>query len=216
MGFAMKMIVFAAAACSLLLTGLPSAAQDAPSAIEKLRVSRALYDLGLAEEDPLLLLAAARLRKSAPLDPVQRTPEGGTQVSGDPKPLSWQDILDEAAPLIEGDPALEGLAEDIALEGERGVSDGAVYSIANIQGRGENTYPDLTFSGGDFAEVYVEGPSGSDLNILIHDSQGRLVCSDTDPSAIAHCGWYPTTQGRFKVTVENRGDSGAEYSLITN
>lgn len=205
-----------AAAIGLLLTGLPTVAQETTSPIEKLRVSRALYDIGLAEEDPLLLLAAARLRKSVPLDPADRTPEGAAAATVDAIPLTWQAILEEAGPLIEGDRALEGLAEDITLEGERGVANGAVYSIATVRGGGENTYPELTFTADDFAEVYVEGPSGTDLNIMIYDSKGRLVCSDTDPSAIAHCGWYPDAQETFKVTVENRSDKGAEYSLITN
>ena len=37
--------------------------------------------------------------------------------------------------------------------------------------------------------VYIEVRDSSDLNLKIFDDQDRLVCSNTDISAISYCGW---------------------------
>ena len=72
------------------------------------------------------------------------------------------------------------------------------------------------FKGGEYAEVYVEGRGTSDLNLYVYDAQNRLVCSDTDISDIAYCGWRPAKTAAFSVKVENKGKSGAPYSMMTN
>lgn len=185
-----------------------------PAPLETMRTARALFDIGVARQDPLLILAAARLRKSVEPRAVARSPEDRTPLDG--SPIGWQEMLAAAAPLIEGDPSLTGVAEDIAAERDKGVTIGPVYSIARIAPKGRDVYPALPFSGGQYAEVYVEGPSGVDLNVTIRDSQDRLVCSDTDISAIAYCGWRPVTDGKFTISVDNQSPQGGQYSLISN
>ncbi|MCA0873770.1 hypothetical protein LCL97_23305 [Seohaeicola saemankumensis] len=188
------------------------AADVAP--LKQVQTARALFDIGLATGDPLYLLTAARLRKSVDLSPIERAPEGGVAEPG--TVLVWQDMLAAARLQISGDPVLSGLADDIAAERSKGVSSGPVYSIVTIRPGGTDTYPQLPFSGGDYAEIYVEGASGTDLNVMVRDDKGRLVCSDTDISAIAYCGWRPATDGRFTIVVENQGRRGGQYSLMTN
>ena len=181
--------------------------------IQKIMTARAMYDIGVSSEDALLIMAAAKLRKQVPLDEVDRAPEGGGREDG--TPLEWAAMLQSAAPLVTGDPTLEGLLEDIEAERSKGVKDGPVYSIANIRNGGKDTYDNVQFVGGNYAEIYVEGPKGSDLNLIIRDSKGRLVCSDTDISAIAYCGWKPTQSGVFQVTVISE-QGGGKYSLVSN
>ena len=201
------------AAAGLGLALVPAAlAETAP--LQQMRTARSLYEIGIAQQNPLLILAAARLRKSVTPRPSARNTEGSKAITG--QPLGWQEMLAAAAPLIEGDPALLALAEDTKAERDKGVTIGPVYSIAEIEAKGTDTYPSLPFTGGQYAEIYVEGPAGVDLNVLIRDAQGRLVCSDTDISAIAYCGWRPAASGEFKITVENRSAQGGQYSLISN
>jgi len=197
---------------SLAAPGGTAAAEAAP--LKRLSTAHEMFRIGLADQDPLLILAAARLRKGIAATPVERAPEGGAAVAG--TPLDWPDMLAAAGPMIAGNPLLEGLAEDIAAERAKGVTSGPVYSIVEIGAGGSDRYPGLPFSGGHYAEVYVEGPSGTDMNILVHDAQGRLVCSDTDISAIAYCGWKPATGGSFTITVENSGPRAGRYSMMTN
>ena len=177
------------------------------------KTSRALFDIGISNQDPLMILAAAKLRKQIPLSAIERAPDGGTATDG--SPLEWQDMLASAQLLITGNPILEGMADDIIAERSKGVTDGPVYSIADIRNGGRDTYDNLPFDGGKYAEIYVEGPAGSDLNLEIRDSQARIVCTDTDISAIAYCGWKPAESGVFHVTVVSE-NGGGRYSLMSN
>lgn len=206
-------IVPAGLALVFALSAAPAKAEES-APLKRLATAHDMYRIGLERQDPLLILAAAKLRKSVAASPADRAPEDGETVAG--APLGWRDMLASAALMVEGDPLLEGLAEDIAAARSKGVASGPVYSIVEIGAGGRDEYPGLPFSGGNYAEVYVEGPSGTDMNVLVHDSKGRLVCSDTDISAIAYCGWKPATGGSFSITVENSGPRGGRYSMMTN
>lgn len=183
--------------------------------LKRVQTSHALFQLGLAEGEPLYILAAARLRKSVPLVAQMRAPEGGNAEAGPPL-VSAEDMLAAAEPMIAGDPALEELAEDIRVARSKGVRDGPVYSIVSIKGGGRDRYAAIPFTGGQYAEIYVEGASGTDLNLLVYDSKNRLVCSDTDISAVAYCGWHPKTDGTYAVTVVNEAGRGGRYSMMSN
>jgi len=198
---------------SLMLAAAPVLADDS-APLARVKTARALFDIGVATQDALYFLAAAQLRKSVEMTPSDRAPEGGTALSG--TLLGWQDMLAAATPLIAGNPMMTGLAEYIAAARSKGVASGPVYSVVEIGAGERDKYPRLRFSGGQYAEIYVEGASGTDLNLLVHDAKGRLVCSDTDISAIAYCGWKPTENGDFVSTVENDGNRGGSYSMMTN
>lgn len=198
--------------CCLALGFSAAQADDAP--LKRIQTARALFDFGIEQQDPLLILAAAQLHKTVGVDPTTRAPQDGMTVDG--APFGWSDMLDAAAPLMAGDPTLQGLAKDIRAARSKGVTIGPVYSIVEIRAKGQDVYADVPFDGGQYAEIYVEGAAGIDLNLLVHDSKNRLVCSDTDISAIAYCGWRPASDAKFSITVVNDGSSGGRYSMMTN
>lgn len=234
----MKSVLLSAACAAALSLAAPARAQTSPLRLAEL--SFQLYAQGIAAKDPVLVLAAARLRQGLDLSageariagaarlpgkPVSVGLSGGARIApekagddeaGPATPLSAADMLDAAADLAAGDEALLGLIEDARAEGGRGVATGQVYSISEIRDGGTDTYDPLPFRGGEYAEVYVESRDGSDLNLFVYDDQGRLVCSDTDISAIAYCGWRPAANGAFTIEVKNRGQGGAGYALMTN
>lgn len=186
---------------------------DADRALQKVQASRVMYDEGVANRDPLLVLAAARLRRTVGLIQSDRTAEGGGS-AGDY--LAWQDMLDQADAFAAGDELMLGLIEDERATRSKGVTNGPVYNIASLGGKGSDTYRNVPFDGKKYAEVYVEAKGNQDINVYIYDAQNRLVCSDTDVSAIAYCGWRPRESGAFSVKVTNESGAGAEYSLMTN
>ncbi|MEI2686575.1 MAG: hypothetical protein V9G14_10225 [Cypionkella sp.] len=192
---------------------LPSTAQDL-SPVKIAELSARLYDAGLAMKDPILIISAAKLRKG--LNPVatDRSAEGATSETD--APLDWEDMLASAEDLAEGNEVVMGLAEDVRAESTKGVSSGPVYNIGQLRNGGLDAYPAVEFLGGEYAEVYVEAKSATDMNLSIYDSQGRLVCSDTDKSHIAYCGWRPAQSGSYVMKVENLGPNGAKYALMTN
>ncbi len=193
----------------------PAAAQAEPmSPVKTAELSARLYEAGVEMGDPLLILSAAKLRKSLGLKRGDLLAEGAAPQ--DDAPLDWEEMLTSAEDLAEGDDTLAGLIEDVRAESSKGVSSGPVYNIGALSNGGTDTYPVVEFVGGEYAEVYVEAKSATDLNIQVLDSKGRLVCSDTDASHIAYCGWRPDSTGNFVMKVENNGPASAKYALMTN
>lgn len=200
-------------AALLISLALPAVA-DPLSPVKTAELSARLYATGLELGDPLLILSAAKLRKSLNPKATARLPEGG--VADTEAPLSWEEMLASATELADGDEGLLMLIEDVQAESSKGVSSGPVYNIGSLKNGGNDAYPAVEFIGGEYAEVYVEAKSATDLNLTIFDAQGRLVCSDTDASHIAYCGWRPADTGSFTMKVENQGPQGAKYALMTN
>jgi hypothetical protein len=200
------------AACVVSLA-LPAWA-EAPSQVKVAELSARLYAAGMAAGDPLLVLSAARLRKG--LAPVATGRAAVDGLAGEGAPLSWEEMLASASELAAGDETVLGLIDDARVETTKGVASGPVYNIGSLGNGNGDTYPPIEFRGGEYAEVYVEARAATNLNLAIYDDKGRLVCSDTDISHIAYCGWTPATPGSFTLKVENKGPVGAEYALMTN
>lgn len=207
------MLKATALAFPLALASLPLMA-EAPALLKQAEASRVTYDLGVEQRDPLLVIAAAKMRRGLSLEPTDRVAEGGE--AGDEGLLDFGTMMSTARDFAAGDGMLIGLIEDVEAEASKGVTIGPVYNIARISGGRTDTYKAVPFDGGAYAEIYVEAKSNADLNLRIYDAQNRLVCSDTDASAIAYCGWKPRKSGNFTIAVENASGSSVQYSLITN
>ncbi|WP_333816765.1 hypothetical protein [Tabrizicola sp.] len=187
---------------------------ETPSPVKVAELSARLYVAGMAAGDPLLILSAAKLRKE--LAPVAADRAAVDGIIGESAPLGWEEMLASAAELAAGDEALMGLIEDAKVEATKGVASGPVYNIGSLGNGKGDTYPPIEFRGGEYAEVYVEARAATNLNLGVYDDKGRLVCSDTDISHIAYCGWTPAAGGTFTLKVENKGPVAADYALMTN
>jgi hypothetical protein len=187
---------------------------EGPSPVKVAELSARAYAVGMAAGDPLLVLSAAKMRKELALVPVERSAVGG--MVGEGAPLSWQEMLASAEALAAGDEVLLGLIEDAKVEMDKGVASGPVYNIGSLGNGKGDTYPPIEFRGGEYAEVYVEAKAATNLNLAVYDDKGRLVCSDTDISHIAYCGWTPASAGTFTLKVDNKGPTAADYALMTN
>lgn len=203
-----------------VLAALWPACAGADNPVRNAELSARLYEAAVDLKDPMLAIAAARLRKSVLARRVDIAPQKDGPAPADPaydRLMSWQDMLDTALSLAPGDPTVAKLAEDVKFAGTKGVTAGQVYSITTIRSGGTDTYPPMTYTGGEYADVYVEGArTSADLNVFVRDAKGRLVCSDTDISAIAYCGWRPDASEGFTVVVTNKSGQPTSYSLITN
>lgn len=188
---------------ALILTAAPALAEGTASPLQRAQISAQVFARGLAASDPLLMLTAARIRKTVGLDLAPRDP------------MSWQQMLGAASPLIEGDETLEQIAADLAAETAKGVAAGPVTRLAELA-PGETALPAMGFKGGVLAEVYVEAAPGVDVNLTVRDAEGNLVCRDSDASYVAYCSWTPAGDGDFLLVVENRSQTPTDYALMTN
>ncbi|RUS60726.1 hypothetical protein EGN72_07420 [Pseudorhodobacter sp. E13] len=204
--------IFSALALTALLAAPALANPTSP--IKTAELSARLFAAGEAAADPILILSAAKLRKSINPTQTDRSAEGGEAAEG--APLGWEEMLARAEALAQGDAAVLGLIEDARAETTKGVVTGPVYNIGSLGSGRSDTYPKIEFKGGEYAEVYVEAKSSVDLNLTVQDAQGRLVCSDSDVSHIAYCGWRPAENGSYVLLVENKGKAATSYALMTN
>lgn len=205
----------AIALVAALSASLPALAQETP--LSRLALSKKLFDEGAAARDPLLMAAAAKLRKSVRAEPGTIAGDGAAEPGGEEAaPLGWEAMLSAAEAAAGDDTGLLGLIADIRAERGKGVATGPIYSILKIAPRRSSRFGPLPFAGDDYAEVYLEGDGASDLNLYVVDSAGRLVCSDTDISDIAYCGWYPDRDDDFSFRVENAGGAASTFSVMTN
>ena len=185
--------------------------------LQKIEASRVLYEDGVQNKDALLVIAAAKLRRSVGLLPTDRSPEEADAEPGDATDhIGWMAMLDTAKSYSVGDDLMLGLIEDIESETTKGVVNGPVFNVGRVDAKRSHTYRSVPFDGSKYAEIYIEAKGSNDLNLYIYDAQDRLVCSDTDNSAIAYCGWTPRATANFSIKVSNESSARAQYSLITN
>lgn len=207
----MRLFVLTIAAWAFALP-LSVRAEEVPP-LKQAEASRVIYEAGLAARDPILLLAAARMRRGLGLVQGDRQADGGTPGEN---ALDWQAMMDAARDAAGGDEVILGLIEDAEAEASKGVLNGPVYNISVLAAGGKDVYGDVPFQAGKYAEIYVEATGSEDLNLHVYDAQNRLVCSDTDPSAIAYCGWRPRSDAAFTIQVTNASDGRSKYRMITN
>ncbi len=188
-------------AALLAIAALPAGA-EASGPLQTAHLTSRLYQAGVASGDAILVLTAATLRREASL------PIGVG--------MDWTEMMAAAEKLASGDPDLEALVADTLAEQGKGVASGPEYQIARLNAGAVETRPPVAFRGGEYAEVYVEGPPGVDLNLTIMDATGQIICTDQDSSHVAYCGWTPAMDGEFHLKIENAGQVAADYALMTN
>lgn len=211
----MRRTLTAAALAAALALSLATPAAADLSVLRRAELSARLYEAGIAGADPLLIIAAARLRKSFAPQPGGPRPVTPGPGAADP-PMGWDEMLTAALDLAPADEVIAMLVEDLRAESARGVITGPIYGLSTLAPGRADVFEGLDFRGGEYAEIYVEAKGRSDMKLFVEDAQGRLVCSDTDASHIAYCGWRPAATARFTVRVENRGPLATGYALMTN
>ncbi len=197
-----------------------SAKADEPATAKLYAMARDLVDYGRANNDPLSLIVAAGIRQQIALTEVDRKPsstEGSGAAAEDPTPeLTVEAILDEAKSMSGDDEAIVALADDVTASATKGRSAGPGYNVVTLPGNTTDNYDRVDFNGGEYAEVYAEGSGATNLDLYVYDENGNLICSDTDYSDIAYCGWTPKWTGPFSIKVINQGSASNRYALITN
>lgn len=201
----------------LLLAPLCTAAEPAaprPGAVAQFMAAQDLFALGRAAKDPLAVLAAARLAATVDPDDVDRIPTP----AGDAVPASHPDgttMFTVAKALADTDEPLADLVARSLAESVRLPHRSLIRSTRGIAGQSAQAY-DIAFFGDTVAEVGLLGDGKSDLDLAVTDAKGTLLCLDQSPSDRALCRFVPGENGLMRITITNRGNAAASYSLLTN
>ncbi|WP_290702511.1 hypothetical protein [Amphritea sp.] len=216
--FSISALMLASSAVSAGMNVDTEAKVDA-GAVSQLNTAANLAVLGLAQEDALLLISAAKLRKGVAVTQVQtaKTSEGGQDSKKESgQSLSASELLERATELAGDNAGLLALIEDVRDIKARGRIGGAISGHDDrVRADSVDTYR-MKFKGNRRAEVFVEGDGDTDLDLYIYDEDGNSICSDTDGTDTMLCRWTPSWTGEFRVRIKNLGDVYNDYTLYTN
>ena len=208
----------------LILLATPALAEDkpnldhtalaSPGAVALYLSARGLYDLGLAANDPLMILTAAHMMRGVAMMPAQRSPDGRTAAVPArilaPVPDQWFDkarSLDAAGSFTD---LIEILSRETVPPPKSLLATPSLLSPAAV-----NTWT-LQFYGGAYAEVAIVGNHTGTLDLSVRDAAGHAVCLDNGAGYTAFCSFVPQDNGDFTVTVTNSGPTADGYLLLTN
>lgn len=192
-------------------------------AVAQLSMAHKLYLHGVANDDALSVLVAARIVQSVDAKDVEREvetrPTEGADMTesgeGVDAPADAAAMLDKAMELAGGDPALTGLIEDAKAEGSRGRVGGASRTLSRLRA-GHTDIFRVPFHGGRLAEVAILGDGDADLDLLVTDENGNTICLDRSYSDRIYCSFTPAWTGNFVVVVKNMGSIRNSYYILTN
>jgi hypothetical protein len=197
-------------------SGPKAPATDEP--IARLQMSSDLLAFGRETKDPLVLIAAARIMKAlsgteVDLKPEGRAASGSGQKSG--LPVSPDSILGEARDFAKGDKIINVLIDQTAATGTPATIEDPKTHQDTVQPGATDAYA-IVFNGGQLAEAGVAGDGTSDLDLLVYDENGHLVCRSTASTDREYCRWWPKWTGPFRIEIQNLGAAANLYRLATN
>lgn len=195
-------------------------ASAAVAAVETRALAGQLVAYGDRAKDPLALIVAAKILKSSAPQPAdlkkdgEAVPQDAKKEGGNKHEAGA--ILARAKALAAGRQDLLALAADVEAMTAKGAVQGAGRIHWDSVAAHRTDVYDITFRGGEFAAVYIEGDGDTDLDLYVYDQNGNPICSDTDYTDRLYCAWNPRWTGPFRIKVQNRGDVWNEYGLVTN
>lgn len=230
----MKLKTFSIVLATTAIVGLaaPVAAQDKTGmnvdpagtgtrgGVAQMAMAQDLYAMGMARQDALTVLTAAKLAAGVDLADVEReleTKAGTVTEEADvaDAPVDAATMLASARALAGEDEVLAGLVEDAEAEGSRGRIGGASQTLSRLPAGAVDTWK-VPFYGNSYAELAVLGDGDANLDVLVTDENGNTICYDVSWSDKVYCDFVPAWNGYFVVTVENSGVKRNSYYLMTN
>lgn len=205
---------------ALTLAGCATAglAQDAAPILppEAVGVTQAVTAAELAawgrrNDDPGALIMAARVLAEVPM----RAGEG----SGDAF-LTPGRLLDEAEAMSEGHPAWLDAIAQVRESGVRGVrsspfGQGPIFTVKDIQAR--ETYGfEVEARPGEVLRVAAIGDGDTDIDLVIRDARGGLVCQDGFGDHYPVCTVSPRAGGTMRIDIVNRGAVWTKVQILSN
>ncbi len=97
-----------------------------------------------------------------------------------------------------------------------GASGGPRSASYNLDAGGAVDYK-IAFNANETAIVGARSdPRGTDIDIYVYDSNGRLVDSDTETDDTPVCIWHPSSNQVYTIRVKNASNSSTSFTMKTN
>jgi len=191
---------------------------SAATAVSQLALAAELVAYGDKNKDAMALILAAKIQKKNPTHEEKRKKSskgGGKDDKKAGKADSTDAVLARARKLAGKDKGLLALVADVADMSSRGLSGGAGSTRDRVLARSTDIF-ELTFKGGERAEILIKGDHDTDLDLYVYDENGNDICKDTDSTDTMYCRWSPRWTGKFRIEIRNLGSISNIYTLETN
>lgn len=188
-----------------------------PGGVARIVLAHQLFALGIANNDPISTLNAARLAASVTLMDMPRAAEtvGDAPPLVIPSPTTTEEMFDAAAALASEDEALLDLIDASRTEAAFAPRSTAISTPAALAS-GETARWSLPFYGASLAEIAVLGSGAGNIDLSVLDENGTPVCQEAGPADVSYCSFYPLRNATFVVVVTNLGVASNTYLLLTN
>ena len=204
-------------------TNADAADAGTPGEVAQLAMAQDLYAYGVEAEDALAVLSAARITDAISTEEADReaarTEVEGVDVTdegrGAEAPVDAATMYATAAQLAGDDEPLQALIAEAQEDRARGRIGGPSRTLSHLPG-GQMDGFRIPFYGGILAEIAVIGDGDTNLDAVIEDENGNVICIDQSWSDKLYCSFTPIWDGPFHVSVANMGGYRNSYYLITN
>lgn len=190
-------------------------------AVEIALLADQLASYGDQKKDAMALIVAAKLMAEAGVQPAkhERTAGTGKGDKGGAAPQardnSMNGLIARAKQYAGERKDLIALADDVAKAGARGAVGGPRAATYVVEARATDIFR-VFFRGGEPAAVGISGDGDTDLDLLVYDENGNLICRADGPSDDEICRWTPLWTGVFRIEVRNLGRVWNRYRIMTN
>jgi len=210
LGLMTMLMVVACAGLGRAQDPVPVVPSPEAAGVSQLVTAAGLADWGRSHEDPGALIMAARIVGEVPL-----------RNQGDQPPvLTFDGLLDEAEAMAAGHPAYLAAIEQVRGQGVRGVvsspfGNGPIATVKDVRAR-ETFGFEVDARGGEILRIAAIGDGDTNIDLVIRDADGRLLCQDGFGDHYPVCTLLPRVAGQVRVSVVNRGEIWTKVQILSN
>lgn len=196
---------------------------EAAEGIDLYVTAARVADYGRRFRDAAAMILAARLLSQVAVEPVdlQGTADGGIPSDrGAPHELEPLALLEQARDFAEGDAdTLADIAEAEAAA-RRGVvrsafGRGPIYAVRDVGAMATYRFH-LSARAGEMLRVSAIGDGDTDIDLVIRDEAGAVVCEDRAYDHYPVCTLAPDGDRRFRVDIINHGRVWTRVRILSN
>lgn len=181
-------------------------------------VAQELYRLGVAERDPLLVIAAARIFARVGSSEVTRESTTNAPAGATAPTTAVPDLavaIDTARQLAQGNTQLMAMVDGLGAQAQRGRVAGPGWLNSWVAPGYQRDFT-INFQGREYAQVWLTGDGSSLLNLQVFDENGNHLCTARRAGDQQSCGWTPVWTGPFRIRIVNVGGNPANFRMSTN
>jgi hypothetical protein len=188
-------------------------------AVQLAQVAQELAVYGEKNKDALALITAAQMKQRLGIRDAQADAKDAPKA--DPKAPAARDdsvagLLARAKQYAGGRKDLVALADEVQKTGTRGDAQGpGCYRSTAVNSRSALTYT-VTMRGGEPATVALTGDGDTDLDLVVRDAYGNVICAAEGPSDRERCTWFTSRTEPFRIEVRNLGNVWNQHQICTN